>query len=291
MLPYELGHLYHAFVDMSGGKDDAVLCIGHEENGRVIPDRIEQQAGDAKPFNPRQAAVKFAALLREYRLSSVMGDAYAGNTFKADFESMGISYTICPWTKSDLYSALEPAINAGEVELPDIPKLIEQLLCLVTRGAKIDHEPNGHDDWANAVAGLVWKIRRATLTDAVICAPFIAEGVPRNVPGGVIGVGYLPTPVLAAQQRQQRQHRSPRRRARKLNSPRRKSNCRPLATHASTAATRRRPCSGRRKIRHGAVSSIRPATSAPMATASKSAPPGRRPAAGSEGKPYDRERR
>ena len=198
MLPYELGHLYHAFVDMSGGKDDAVLCIGHEENGRVIPDRIEQQAGDAKPFNPRQAAVKFAALLREYRLSSVMGDAYAGNTFKADFEFMGISYTICPWTKSDLYSALEPAINAGEVELPDIPKLIEQLLCLVTRGAKIDHEPNGHDDWANAVAGLVWKIRRATLTDAVICAPFIAEGVPRNVPGGVIGVGYLPTPVLAA---------------------------------------------------------------------------------------------
>jgi hypothetical protein len=32
------------------------------------------------------------------------------------------------------------------------------LLTLVWRGTKIDHEPGGHDDWANAVAGVVWLV-------------------------------------------------------------------------------------------------------------------------------------
>ena len=52
-----------------------------------------------------------------------------------------------------------PPLNAGEVELLDVPKLQEQLLTLVTRGARIDHEPNGHDDWANAAAGVVCAIK------------------------------------------------------------------------------------------------------------------------------------
>jgi hypothetical protein len=39
--------------------------------------------------------------------------------------------------------------------LLDVPELIEQLLTLVVRGAKIDHEPGGHDDFANAVCGAI----------------------------------------------------------------------------------------------------------------------------------------
>jgi hypothetical protein len=58
-------------------------------------------------------------------------------------------------TKSQLYESLEPRINAGEVELPDVPKLQEQLLTLVRRGTRVDHQPGGHDDWANATAGVV----------------------------------------------------------------------------------------------------------------------------------------
>jgi hypothetical protein len=46
-------------------------------------------------------------------------------------------------------------LNAGEVELLDSPTLTEQLVCLVWRGSRIDHEPNGHDDHANAAAGAV----------------------------------------------------------------------------------------------------------------------------------------
>ena len=186
-LPYEEGRVYFAFVDMSGGGDDAVLAIAHEEDGKVVIDRIEQQAGDAKPFNPRMAVVKFCALLREYHLSRVMGDNYAGYTFRGDFESMGFSYTICPWSKSELYGALEPAINAGEVELLDVPKLQEQMLTLVMRGAKVDHEPNGHDDWANAAAGVVWRIRSLMQQERVpIVAPVVVHAGARAVPGGSV---------------------------------------------------------------------------------------------------------
>jgi hypothetical protein len=158
-LPYEQGRRYHGFVDMSGGSnDDAVLAIGHDDNGRAVLDLIDKQATEP-PFNPRMAVKKFADLLKSYHLSSVTGDNYAGVTFKADFEAQRIAYRSCSCPKTELYEALEPALNAGEVELLDQPKLQEQLLTLVLRGTKVDHEPNGHDDWSNAAAGVIWKIR------------------------------------------------------------------------------------------------------------------------------------
>jgi hypothetical protein len=49
-------------------------------------------------------------------------------------------------------------VNAGEVELPDLPRVLEQLLTLVRRGAPVDHQPGDHDDWANAGAGLVHAV-------------------------------------------------------------------------------------------------------------------------------------
>jgi hypothetical protein len=161
VLPYQDGRKYWAFVDMAGGSaDDAVLAIGHDENGRVVLDIIVKQAGEP-PFNPRMAVQKFVQVLRSYRLSRVTGDNFAGRTFAVDFEADGITYNVCSRPKTELYEALEPLLNASECELLDEPKLQEQLLTLVTRGTKIDHEPNGHDDWANAAAGCVWMIRSA----------------------------------------------------------------------------------------------------------------------------------
>ncbi len=145
---------YVAFVDMSGGSsDDAVLAIAHaEESDHAVLDLVAKQTG-ATPFNPRDAVIKFVGLLRQYRLNSVTGDNYAGNTFKSDFEGMGVRYQSSGLAKSDIYDRLEPRLNAGEIELLDVPELQEQLITLVIRGSKIDHEPNGHDDFANAAAG------------------------------------------------------------------------------------------------------------------------------------------
>jgi Terminase large subunit, ATPase domain len=149
------GISYLAFVDMSGGSsDDAVLAIGHVEDGLCVIDLVVSQGGGV-PFDPRLAVVKFVALLREYRISRVIGDKYAGETFLMDFRKVGVGYEVSRLTKSQLYEAMEPRVNAGEVELPDEPKVQEQLLTLVRRGARVDHQPGDHDDWANAVAGLV----------------------------------------------------------------------------------------------------------------------------------------
>ncbi|WOH55046.1 hypothetical protein [Bradyrhizobium sp. BWC-3-1] len=155
-LGYDQRHTYYAFIDMSGGSsDDATLGIAHQEGGKSVVDVVESQAG-APPFNPRQAVIKFANELRAYKIRSVTGDNYAGNTFKVDFEELGIGYTSCRLPKTELYEQMEPRLNAGEIELPDLPKLQEQALGLVVRGTRVDHLPGEHDDWINAAAGAAW---------------------------------------------------------------------------------------------------------------------------------------
>jgi hypothetical protein len=158
MLPPRPNVDYVAFVDMSGGSsDDATLSIAHKVDRRAVIDIVVKQDGET-PFNPRTAVKKFVGILKQYGLREVTGDNYAGETFKVDFEGEGISYEPSALTKTELYEAFEPALNAGEVELPDIPKLQEQLLTLVIKGARIDHQNGDHDDWANAVAGAVWRV-------------------------------------------------------------------------------------------------------------------------------------
>ena len=149
---------YSAFVDMSGGSaDDATLGIAHRDatNEKTVLDLVVKQAGKP-PFNPRRVVKQFAAVVERYGAKSITGDRYAGETFRQDFGDLGIEYRVCDQPKSALYEQLEPLLNAGEVELLDVPKLQEQLLGLVWRGSKIDHMPGEHDDIANAAAGAVW---------------------------------------------------------------------------------------------------------------------------------------
>jgi hypothetical protein len=160
-LPREPDTRYFAFVDMSGGSsDDAVLGITHYNAATKLRtlDLLMPQTG-RPPFNPRRAVKKFADALAEYGLSTVTGDAYAGETFRADFREYGITYTPAGIPKSKLYEALEPLLNAGEIELLDAPELQEQLLTLVWRGSKIDHQNGDHDDHANAAAGALVLVK------------------------------------------------------------------------------------------------------------------------------------
>jgi len=170
---------YFGFVDMSGGSiDDACLAIAHEHDGKAIIDLVMKQVG-TPPFNPRMAVKQFADQLKRYHLSTVTGDAYAGQTFRVDFEEQGITYQVSRKTKTQLYEALEPRLNAGEVELPDIPKLQEQLLTLVMRGTRVDHQPGDHDDFANAAAGAVeLAIGHAMQDLSLIAGPIVLQRQP-----------------------------------------------------------------------------------------------------------------
>jgi hypothetical protein len=154
------GVRYAAFIDMSGGSsDDAALAIGHRDaDGRVIVNLVMDQ-GARPPFDPRKAVARFASVLAEYGVARVVGDKYAGQTFIADFRERGIEYAVSLLTKHQLYEALEPRLNAKEVRFPNVPLLEQQLLGLSWRGGKIDHAPGEHDDWSNAVAGVVHALR------------------------------------------------------------------------------------------------------------------------------------
>jgi hypothetical protein len=161
-LPYQPGTRYFAACDMSGGStDDSTFAIAHKDRdtGRAVLDLLVSQSGKP-PFQPRNAVAKFSGLAREYRVATVHGDSYAGQTFRQDFLENGINYSLAKLTHeakgqpsaSDFYEALEPRLNAGEIELLDLPELQDQLMGLVWRGSRIDHEPGAHDDWANAAA-------------------------------------------------------------------------------------------------------------------------------------------
>lgn len=188
------GTRYFAWVDMSGGSlDDCVLAIGHRSpEGKGVLDLVVSQTGKP-PFNPRDAVTKFAGILREYGLTGVSGDAYAGQTFRRDFAEHGIVYRVGAWKSGhDIFEAAEPLINAGKVELLDAGKLTEQTLGLVVRGAKAGHPkiqaPSGeHDDWPNAaLAALLMAARRVGADSGVTIGEPVARPEGEPAPSGAL---------------------------------------------------------------------------------------------------------
>ena len=154
MRPPVDGITYRAFVDMSGGSsDDACLSITHlDEFGHAVVDRLVHQ-GQAPPFDPIKAVVRFALILKEYGCFTVVGDRFGGETFRAAFAKDGISYQPTRLSKHQLYESFEPHLNAHKVVLLDVAEAEQQLLGLVWRGGRIDHLIGEHDDWANALVG------------------------------------------------------------------------------------------------------------------------------------------
>lgn len=120
----------------------------------VSRDRVVDQ-GQRPPFDPRLAVERFAKVLKEYGVSLVSGDRFAGKTFAADFERHDVRYQVSELSKSQIYEALEPRLNSGRVVLLDDSTTETQLLGLVWRGRKIDHLSGEHDDHSNAAAGTI----------------------------------------------------------------------------------------------------------------------------------------
>jgi hypothetical protein len=134
------------------------LCIGHHDLGRdtVVIDALREVK---PPFSPEAVVEEFSKLLKDYRVTSIIGDRYAGEWPREQFGKFGISYEASAAPKSDLYRDLLALLNSTRVDLLDQPRLISQLVGLerrVARGGRdtIDHAPGAHDDCANAVAGL-----------------------------------------------------------------------------------------------------------------------------------------
>jgi hypothetical protein len=151
---------YHAFVDPAGGSgsDSFTLAVGYRDiaSKTIFVDAIREVR---PPFSPEAVTIEFSQLLKSYGVSKIIGDRYAGEWPREQFRKCGVVYEQSAKPKSDLYVDLLAAINSRRVSLLDHPRLINQLCNLERRTARsgrdsIDHAPGGHDDVANAVAGL-----------------------------------------------------------------------------------------------------------------------------------------
>jgi hypothetical protein len=155
--PFASAHRYVAFVDPSGGSVDSMtLAIGHAERDMIITDCLRERPA---PFDPESTVEEFAALLRSYGVTQVTGDRYSGQWCQQSFEKRKIKYVPSETPKSGLYTDLLPKLMAKRMRLVDNTRLVNQLASLERRTARggrdsIDHPPSGHDDLANAIAGL-----------------------------------------------------------------------------------------------------------------------------------------
>lgn len=155
-LPPRPGTRYVGFVDPSGGSQDSfTVAIAHREGEHAVLDVVRERR---PPFSPDAVVKEYADLLRSYGVTTVQGDRYAGEWPRERFKAHGVRYEPCERVKSDLYRELVAPVNAGRVELLDLPALRAQLVGLerrVARGGKdsIDHAPGARDDLANSAAG------------------------------------------------------------------------------------------------------------------------------------------
>ncbi|ACA21201.1 hypothetical protein M446_6968 (plasmid) [Methylobacterium sp. 4-46] len=164
-----------AFVDPSGGSADSMtLAIAHHQAGKAVLDAVREIR---PPFSPEQVVEEFAGLMKSYGIREVTGDRYAGEWPRERFRVHGINYKVSEKSKSDLYRDLLPLLNSAKVSLLDHPRLVQQLVALERRTARggrdsIDHPRGGHDDLANAVAGVLVGLARPQNTFQVLPFPF-----------------------------------------------------------------------------------------------------------------------
>jgi hypothetical protein len=119
---------------------------------------IDVVRGVQPPFDPQGVTRQFAALLKEFGLGSVTGDAYAAEWVATAFRDAGISYTRSEKSKSELYIEAQSLFARGAISLPNHPVLLRELRLLERRTHRrgkdtVDHGRAGHDDYANAALG------------------------------------------------------------------------------------------------------------------------------------------
>ena len=154
-----------AFCDPSGGSSDSMtVAIAHLEDGtdKLILDCVRERRA---PFSPEDVVAEFAGLLREYGITTVRGDRYAGMWPRERFSVHGIEYIPSELVKSQIYLECLPFFTSGRVELLGNKRLEAQLAGLERKTARggrdmIDHSRGAHDDLANAACGAL--LRAAT---------------------------------------------------------------------------------------------------------------------------------
>jgi hypothetical protein len=167
MIPAIPGVKFFGFCDSASGagRDSFVICVTHKDRGtgRVVLDRLWERR---PPFSYEATVEEATQVLREYNVTQVTGDSYAGGIPREFFAKFGIEYLPSDTPASVLFLNLLPLLTSSQVELLDDKRLRIQLSNLERRtraGGKdlVQGFPGQNDDLANAVAGAVCLAAKA----------------------------------------------------------------------------------------------------------------------------------
>jgi hypothetical protein len=179
---------YFAFCDPSGGAVDSyVLAIARTSmitKKAILVGFWERKA----PLNPDITTAEFAAILKDYELTTVTGDRYSAQWVVERFRSHGITYLVSERSKSEIFLEFLALANSGRVKIPHDKRLRAQFASLERKTSRsgadsVDHPASSHDDAANSVAGsLVLAAGALTARAKKFDPPFLLNCDPR-VPG------------------------------------------------------------------------------------------------------------
>jgi hypothetical protein len=161
---FDYPNRYVGFCDPSGGSADSMtLAIAHKAGDTAMLDAVREIR---PPFNPEAVVAEFCDLLKTYRVTTVIGDAYGGEWVASQFRLHGIHYRKSERTASQLFLDCLPVLNSRAAALLDNERAISQICALERRTARsgkdsVGHAPGEHDDLANAIAGALVNVPSA----------------------------------------------------------------------------------------------------------------------------------
>lgn len=157
------------FFDAAGGgvvngDSCAAYVAGPDSDGITLKAGLEIRP----PFSAEEVVAQVAALCKQYRITHVEGDRYAGIWPRDALAKHGIGYVPSELPASQIYLECIPLFTSHRVRLLDHPRLIRQLLQLERRvrpGGRdeISHPRNryAHDDLAIAGCGALLRASRS----------------------------------------------------------------------------------------------------------------------------------
>jgi hypothetical protein len=201
------GVQYVGYVDVSGGsgQDSYAACIGHlqrfEGQDVVCIDALFEVK---PPLNPYQVTSRLCdELLNPFGITSVTGDDYGSQWQVTAFGRNGVQHHTTPISASEVYLHALPAWTAGRVQMLDNARAVDQLCALKRKVGQAGHEAilhprNLHDDLANCICGVIWKLTPPAPPVAIVTPIYYSKGntFPGAVGGGLVaphlGIPYGP---------------------------------------------------------------------------------------------------
>jgi hypothetical protein len=186
---------YVAAIDPGFKRSDFALAIAHRSpEGVIVLDRVAWWRGNKKkPVSFENVCSQVKQHLDDFSLNSLISDQYYAEAIKQELLKYGIFCEIVVFgaqTRAQIFANLRHLAEQHKVELPDVPELCDQLLCLEeikTDRGLIDIRPSNRmrDDLAVVVA---LAANQATKQDLVNLGPQlgVVERFPcarRNCPG------------------------------------------------------------------------------------------------------------